>query len=151
MLDMAPIDEMPHRSRLSRSLMLTACFAALMSIAASATTAIGADFGDPVEKASTDERVANGWRSLRVVDCARCHGRDFTGFAAPSIVAYARSQSRETFVRTVLEGDPVRGMPGYLSSAYVVNNLDDIYRYFVARANDEIDPAYRPPIRMEKR
>jgi len=124
---------------------------ALMSIATYATTATGGDDNDRVEKPSKEERVANGWRVLRAVDCARCHGRDFTGFAAPSVVAYSRSQSRETFVRTVLDGDPVRGMPGYVNNAYVVKNLDDIYEYFLARANDELGPAYRPPVRTEKR
>jgi len=134
-----------------RPLKLTACFGAPMWIATYATAAIGANVSDAGETIATDARIANGWRVLRVVDCARCHGRDFTGLAAPSIVAYARSQSRETFVRMVLDGDPIRGMPGYVNNAYVVENLDDIYQYFVARANDEIGPAYRPPVRMEPR
>src|SRR6185295_9080497 len=33
--------------------------------------------------------------------------------SAPSIVAFARTQSREMFLRMVLDGDPPRGMPGY--------------------------------------
>jgi hypothetical protein len=134
-----------------RPLTLTACFGAPMWIAAYAAAAIGAGVSDAGATIAADARIANGWRVLRAVDCARCHGRDFTGLAAPSIVAYARSQSRETFVRMVLDGDPIRGMPGYVNNAYVVENLDDIYQYFVARANDEIGPAYRPPVRMEPR
>lgn len=65
--------------------------------------------------------------------------------AAPSIVAYAATQSRESFTRMVIDGDPGRGMPGYRENAYVAENLEDIYRYFLARANSEIGPDYRPP------
>ena len=85
------------------------------------------------------------------LDCARCHGKDYAGLAAPSIVGYAATQSREMFIRMVLDGDPIRGMPGYRGNAYVAENLDDIYRYFLARANGEIGPDYRPPVPAERR
>jgi len=99
----------------------------------------------------TDTAIANAWRVLRTVDCARCHGRNYTGLAAPSIVLYAGTQSREMFVRMVLDGDPTRGMPGYRSNAYVAESIDDIYRYFLARANGDIGPEYRPPAPTERR
>ena len=92
----------------------------------------------------SDGRIANGWRVLRVVDCARCHGKDYTGLTAPSIVRYAASVNRGTFIRTVLDGDPPRGMPGYRANAYVTGNLDDIYRYFQARAGGYVGPDFRP-------
>ena len=93
---------------------------------------------------NVDAGIANAWRVLRVVDCARCHGKDYTGLAAPSIVGYAATQSREMFVQIILDGDPIRGMPGYRSNALVVDNLDDIYRYFLARATGYVGPGYRP-------
>ena len=98
-----------------------------------------------------DKRIANGWRVLRAVDCARCHGKDYTGLAAPSIVRYAASVNRETFIRTVLDADPPRGMPGYRANPYVTDNLDDIYRYFQARAAGYVSPDYRPPPSTERR
>lgn len=116
-------------------------------VAAGPGFAAGAD-DDAVDG---DKRIANGWRVLRTVDCARCHGKDYTGLAAPSIVRYAFSVSRETFIRTVLDGDPPRGMPGYRANSYVAGNLDDIYRYFQARAGGDIGPDYRPPRSTEQR
>ena len=98
-----------------------------------------------------DAGIANAWRVLRAVDCARCHGKDYTGLAAPSIVGYAATQSREMFVRMILDGDPIRGMPGYRSNAYVADNLDDIYRYFLARATGYVGPEYRPEPRPMQR
>lgn len=83
------------------------------------------------------------WRTLRAVDCARCHGRDHDGLAAPSIVDYARTQTRDMFVRMVLDGEPGRGMPGYRNNPRVTDRIDDIYRYFLARAQGRI--GRRPP------
>jgi len=120
------------------------CFAGLLAVAASARG--GEDVTQPATRPCTDARIANAWRVLRVVDCARCHGKDYAGLAAPSIVAYAATQSRETFARTILEGDPTRGMPGYRDNAYVAESVEDIYCYFLARANGQIAPDYRPPM-----
>ena len=102
------------------------------------------------DQLEVDARIANAWHVLRVVDCARCHGKDYEGMSAPSIVDYAALQSREMFVRMVLDGDPARGMPGYRSNAYVTGNLDDIYRYFLARANGDVGPEYRPLLPAEQ-
>jgi cytochrome c55X len=115
---------------------------ALMALALASSPAFGASTADI---AALDARVASGWRAVRTVDCARCHGKTYDGWAAPSIVRYAATQERDSFVRMVLDGDPPRGMPGYRSNGYVAERIDDIYQYFLARANGEIGPDYREP------
>ena len=105
--------------------------------------ACGSSTVDGAAEPSTDARIANGWRTLRVVDCARCHGRNYTGLAAPSLVGDA-IRDRAMFERMVLDGDPVRGMPGYRGNAFVVENLDDIYAYLRARAAGDVSSDYRP-------
>ena len=131
----------PTRRR--RHIALSTCLAALLAIAAFVPSTVAGDVADP---SPSDARIANAWRLLRAVDCARCHGRDYAGLAAPSIVDYVASQNREMFIRMVLDGDPIRGMPGYRSNAFVSESLDDIYRYFRARASGDIGPEYRPPV-----
>jgi mono/diheme cytochrome c family protein len=138
----------PARRR--RHVTLSACFSALLAIAACIPSTAAGDVTDGSVEVWMDARIANGWRVLRAVECARCHGRNYTGLAAPSIVGYAATQSPEMFVRMVLEGDPVRGMPGYRSNAYVAESVDDIYQYFLARANGDIGPQYRPPAPTER-
>jgi len=91
---------------------------------------------DPDQSAQRER----GWNALRTMDCARCHGRDHGGWAAPSLVASVRDGSRERFERWVLEGDTVRGMPGYRSQPLVVAELDAIYAYLLARARGDIGP-----------
>jgi cytochrome c55X len=104
--------------------------------------------GDVEQESTTapidDPQVASAWRALRVVNCDRCHGKDYEGLSAPSIVAFARNQSREMFFRTLLDGDPPRGMPGYRNNPLVTQNIDGIYRYFTLRANGAILASSRP-------
>jgi len=131
--------------RQHRQAALSALVAILLAMAACIPSIDAAGITDGGGQLGVDTRIANAWRMLRAVDCARCHGKDYAGLAAPSIVDYAALQSREMFDRIILDGDPVRGMPGYRSNAYVTKNLDDIYRYFLARANGDVGPEYRPP------
>ena len=72
---------------------------------------------------------ARGRAALRAMDCARCHGRDYSGWSAPSLVAAVRDGTRERFDQYVLDGDAMRGMPGYRSQPLVVAELDAIYAY----------------------
>ena len=88
--------------------------------------------------------LTRGWAALRAMDCARCHGRDYSGWAAPSLVAAVRDAPRERFERIVLEGDIARGMPGYKSQPVVVAELDAIYAYLRARADGSIAAGSRP-------
>ncbi|TMH30695.1 MAG: cytochrome c [Betaproteobacteria bacterium] len=148
---MAVTTEKIAPARRCRHVALSACFAALLAIAACIPSTVAGDVTEGADPLCIDARIANAWRVLRAVDCARCHGKDYAGLAAPSIVGYAATQSREMFIRMVLDGDPIRGMPGYRGNAYVAENLDDIYRYFLARANGEIGPDYRPPVPAERR
>jgi cytochrome c55X len=91
------------------------------------------DAADPHAQAQRER----GWNVLRAMDCARCHGRDHDGWAAPSLIAGVRNGSRERFDHWVLEGDIARGMPGYRSQALVVAELDAIYAYLLARARGD--------------
>lgn len=92
--------------------------------------------------------LTRGWSTLRAMDCARCHGRDYEGWTAPSLLAAVREGSRARFDRYVLEGDIGRGMPGYRSQPAVTSNLDAIYAYLLARATGGIGrgkPGAAPP------
>ena len=94
-----------------------------------------------------DPAVASAWKVLRTVNCERCHGKDYEGLAAPSIVDYVRTQGREPFVRAVLDGNAVRGMPAYRGNPLVDANIEGIYRYFAGRADGSIGKEARPAMR----
>src|SRR5512143_3232605 len=98
---------------------------------AAISTSVGAD------ETAVSEHLA-AWRVLRNMDCARCHGHDYAGSAAPSILDFVRSQSRARFDQIMLDGDPGRGMPGYRGQDLVARNLDELYAYFLARASGRL-------------
>lgn len=90
------------------------------------------------------DRYATAFRTLRTLDCARCHGRDHEGPAAPSLVDYARAATREQFAAAVLDGNTVRGMPPYRTNELAVATVGDLYAYFKARADGTITRDWRP-------
>ncbi len=100
----------------------------------------GPSAGNPLD----DPALASAWQTLRVMDCARCHGKAYQGSSGPSVVEYARTQSREMFLRAVLDGNPGRGMPGYRGNPLVEPAIDAIYRYFKGRADGTITAQDRP-------
>jgi mono/diheme cytochrome c family protein len=119
-----------------------ACALALPALLA--LPAAGQSAGATAPDAVTPNAWGRGWAVLRAMDCARCHGRDYDGFAAPSLIAAVRDGSRERFERIVLDGEITRGMPGYRSQPPVVAELDAIYAYLLARAEGRLgtgDPA----------
>jgi mono/diheme cytochrome c family protein len=125
--------------------MMPVCVAILLAVVLAAAQTARADAApEGTNPLLIDVRIASAWRTLRAVDCGRCHGKDYDGLAAPSIINYARTQSREMFVRTVLDGDPPRGMPGYRGNPWIAENIDDVYRYFLGRANGTIGSGSRP-------
>ena len=82
-----------------------------------------------------DPAVYAAWRAIRQLDCARCHGRDYTGSVGGSLLESARTRSRDEFVRLVLDGNPTRGMPPYRGITLAVENADGMYAYFRGRAD----------------
>ena len=90
--------------------------------------------------AADQAELARGWTTMRAMDCARCHGREYDGWSAPSLIAAVRDGPRERFYQFVLDGDIGRGMPGYRSQSAVTANLDAIYAYLLARARGEVGP-----------
>jgi mono/diheme cytochrome c family protein len=85
-----------------------------------------------------DARTFAAWQTLRQMDCARCHGSDWDGSVGPSILAFVKDQSKESFVRVVLDGNPPQGMPGYQGARRVAEQIDAIYDYFTGVAAGEI-------------
>jgi len=110
------------------------------ALAASPVARAG-DAGDGRAGPQADSEFQAVWQALRNADCARCHGKEYKGLAAPSIVEYARLVSRDLFIRKILDGDPPRGMPGYRSVAPIASRVEDIYRYFAARAGESSEAA----------
>ena len=102
-------------------------------LAASLVTAHAAEV-EPRVNAS----IFAAWQAMRQLDCARCHGRDYTGSVGGSLLESARTRSRDEFRRLVLEGNLARGMPPYSSVSLAVENVEGMYDYLRGRADGTI-------------
>lgn len=101
-----------------------------------AGTAVAAD---PAEAArQVNPPIFAAWQAMRQLDCARCHGRDYTGSVGGSLLEAARTRSREEFRRLVLDGNLTRGMPPYSSVSLAADNVDGMYDYLRGRADGTI-------------
>src|SRR5262245_46988160 len=96
-----PNSEVPARQRRSS---LAAIFAAVLASLPALAAAADSDHAGEIEA---------GWRTIRQFDCARCHGADYEGSTGPSLVAAARTRTRDEFLRALLDGNIERGMPPY--------------------------------------
>jgi mono/diheme cytochrome c family protein len=115
------------------------CLSSLLLASTFSVAAAGEPATYQVEHGNqVDTRTFAAWQTLRQMDCARCHGADWNGSVGPSILAYVRSQSKENFVRIVLEGNPAQGMPGYQGTRRVAEEIDAIYGYFKGVAEGNI-------------
>ena len=109
-----------------------------MSVRQAVVTLLLFGLAAPAAAQPDKAELMRGWSTMRAMDCARCHGRNYDGWTAPSLVGAVRDGPRERFDRYVLDGDIARGMPGYRSQATVAANIDAIYAYLLARAKGEI-------------
>ena len=109
-----------------------ACAAAAAAIALTGPSQAneGSDLESVVKQAQAYRKTYDGWRAVRQLDCARCHGADYRGNVGPSLIESVQTRDRADFTRFILDGNPERGMPPYKSVARVVDNIDGIYNYF---------------------
>jgi hypothetical protein len=101
-----------------------------------AETPVSADPAEAARRVNPGIFVA--WQAMRQLDCARCHGRDYTGSVGGSLLEAARTRSREEFKRLVLEGNVARGMPPYSGVPLATENVEGMYDYLRGRADGAI-------------
>ena len=82
-------------------------------------------------KGKVDEKMVEAWRTVRALDCARCHGE-------PSLLTSVKERDAESFKRLSLEGNAGRGMPPYKSNERAVKNIDAIHAYFKGLADGTV-------------
>jgi mono/diheme cytochrome c family protein len=98
----------------------------------------GLGAGPAAAQTEVDAQTYSAWRAMRQLDCARCHGADYTGSVGPSLLESARARTFEEFKRQVLEGNAARGMPPYASVPLAVKHVEGMYAYFRGRAGGRI-------------
>ena len=91
-----------------------------------------------VDGYKVDANTMNGFRAWRASACDRCHGANQQGLVGPSLIDSFKTLSMEDFKKTVTEGRPEKGMPGFQESKSVMANLTGLYAYLKGRSSGDI-------------
>ncbi|GHC15533.1 hypothetical protein GCM10008094_00610 [Aidingimonas halophila] len=94
-----------------------------------------------VEDGKVDQATFDGYEAYTRV-CQSCHGPDGLGSSfAPSLMDISQSRTLGEFAATVANGQeiqPGQVMPSFADDEYVMNNVNNIYRYLTARAEGDL-------------
>jgi mono/diheme cytochrome c family protein len=76
-----------------------------------------------------------GWKTYNGGGCGACHGKGAVGSVGPNIGERLTTKlSKEEFVKIVTEGKPGTLMRPNSSNKRVMENMDNLYAYLLARA-----------------
>ena len=85
--------------------------------------------------------VMEGWKTYNGGGCGACHGKGGIGAVAPALgVSVTTKLSKEQFMDLVINGKPGTLMRPNKINKRVMDNLDNLYAYLLARGDDVIGP-----------
>lgn len=87
------------------------------------------------------ENAMNGWRTYNGGGCGTCHGKGGIGAVAPNLAnSVNQVLSKEEFMDVVINGRSGTMMRPHNTNKRVMDNLEDLYVYLVARGDDVLGP-----------
>lgn len=87
------------------------------------------------------ENVMEGWRTYNGGGCGACHGKGGVGAVGPNLaVSVTQKLTKEQFVNIVTNGVSGTMMRPHNTNTRVMDNLDNLYAYLVARGDGVLGP-----------
>jgi mono/diheme cytochrome c family protein len=82
-----------------------------------------------------------GWKTYNGGGCGACHGQGAKGAVGPNLgESVTQKLTKEEFVDVVVNGRSGTFMKPHKSNKRVMDNLDNLYAYFMARGDDVLGP-----------
>ena len=82
-----------------------------------------------------------GWKTYNGGGCGACHGKGGIGAVGPNLAdSVVNKLSKEEFVDIVANGKPGTMMRPHKTNKRVMDNMDALYAYLVARGDDVLGP-----------
>ncbi|HTT37837.1 MAG TPA: cytochrome c [Burkholderiales bacterium] len=94
-----------------------------------------------VDGTKVDADTLKGFKTWRAAACDRCHGANQQGLVGPSLIESLKVLTPEEFKVTVTNGRMEKGMPSFINSKMVMENLDHLYAYLKGRSDGAIKKA----------
>ena len=87
------------------------------------------------------DNAIEGWKTYNGGGCGACHGKGGQGAVGPNLgESVTQKLSKEQFVDIVTNGKPGTMMRAHKTNQRVMDNLDNLYAYLVARGDDVLGP-----------
>ena len=87
------------------------------------------------------ENAMNGWRTYNGGGCGACHGKGGIGAVGPNLADSVKNKlSKEQFKNIVTNGVSGTMMRPHNTNTKVMENLEDLYTYLLARGDDVLGP-----------
>lgn len=87
------------------------------------------------------KNAMNGWRTYNGGGCGTCHGKGGIGAVGPNLAnSVSKVLSKEEFIDVVTNGRSGTMMRPHNTNKRVMDNIDDLYVYLVARGDDVLGP-----------
>ncbi len=82
-----------------------------------------------------------GWKTYNGGGCGSCHGQGGSGAIGPNLgESVTKNLTKEQFVDVVANGRSGTFMKPHKTNKRVMDNLDNLYAYFMARGDDVLGP-----------
>ncbi len=88
-----------------------------------------------------DANTFEGFKTWRAAACDRCHGANQEGLVGPSLIQSMKVLTKDEFVVTVRDGRLQKGMQSFKTSKKVMDNMDNLYAYLMARSDGALTKA----------
>jgi mono/diheme cytochrome c family protein len=85
--------------------------------------------------------VVEGWKTYNGGGCGACHGKGGIGAVGPNLAdSVTKKLSKEQFVNIVTNGKSGTMMRPHKTNKRVMDNMDNLYAYLLARGDDVLGP-----------
>lgn len=87
------------------------------------------------------ENAMNGWRTYNGGGCGACHGKGGIGAVGPNLADSVKNVlTKEQFIDVVTNGRAGTMMRPHNTNTKVMDNLEDLYVYLLARGDGVLGP-----------
>jgi mono/diheme cytochrome c family protein len=114
---------------------------AVDEVKAEVTEAISGDKPYQVVDGAISANAIEGWKTYNGGGCGACHGKGGIGAVGPNLGNSVTAKlTKEQFVNIVTNGKSGTMMRPHKTNKRVMDNMDNLYAYLVARGDDVLGP-----------
>lgn len=135
------VDEAAQQTEEAMAMAATASEETVAEASAAMEDIVSADKPYQLIDGKISDNVMEGWRTYNGGGCGACHGKGGIGAVGPNLaVSVAEKLTKDQFENIVANGVSGTMMRPHNTNTRVMDNLDNLYAYLVARGDGVLGP-----------